>query len=197
MRRGVTLTMTILLLVAVGALAAGTASATQWLKGGKSLSSAESAEIVANIRLSKNGGALGAGEVECNFYLEGTVGPGMADKITLLVNLSATELDLVSCTRLNGFCFSPVVHPEKLPWNTELVLIFGVTWDYVESGGLELVCTFGKVLCSGRVQVKFTKNGANGAESEYVGAESGEQTCSDGGKGTYTGRATALGFTVS
>jgi len=191
--------------LAFSALAVASAGATLWLKNGASLSTADPSTTHGTIILEHTGGTTGTSTIECSGLFIGTVGPGAEDKVTEIENLTGTEKGTkIKCKALAGcFVSEPSVTAKKLPWTTELVLEAGVTWDKQTAAGngpgWEVECAFGiKVTCEHEEKAKFIKNGASGAEFNYEGKESGEATCSDGGKGVVKGtKGTALGFTVS
>ncbi|MGN6373358.1 MAG: hypothetical protein ACTHM1_10280 [Solirubrobacteraceae bacterium] len=172
------------------------ASATQWLFGGESIKTARATNGEGTIDLHKVNGSLGSGTVKCDGGGSGTVGPGAAGEVTEVKNLSGTEKNLVTCERVSGFCFSPVMHALNLPRKGELVLEGGLTWAK-GSGEFEFSCVVGNVACKGEGKAKFTKNTSAGAEFASEGEASGVATCSDGGTVTVTGNGTALGVTVS
>lgn len=188
--------------LAFSALAVGSASATLWLKSGASLTKAEATTSHGVIIFHHTGGIFGNALVECTGLFVGTVGPGAEDLITLAENLTGSEKDLVKCVSLSGFCGSPVLHPENLPWHTLLLLREGKTFDMVEaeSGGgepaYEMLCSIGKVLCRSAVESDFLGNDADGALFTWLPSLT-PTPCNDGGTGTLLGEALTLGFTVS
>jgi hypothetical protein len=186
--------------LAFSALAVASASATLWLVGGESLSKATSKPSHGKIFLIHKGGSLGNAKVECDGLFIGTVGPGAEDKITLAESLTG-EQDLIGgCKRIEGFCFGAVIHPTGLPWTTKLELVGTATWDNTLASGYNVLCSFGvQVECKGNVKSLFEGNGTNGAKFSFKGAESGEQSCNDGGTGTVesNGAGELLGATVS
>jgi len=182
--------------LAVSALAVASAGATLWLKSGESLTKSEPATSHGFIIFHHSGGLFGSALIECTGLFVGTVGPGAEDTITLAESLNGSEKDLVKCVSLSGFCGSPTLHAENLPWKTKLVLREGKTFDVVEGGAYEMLCSIGKVLCNGTVESDFIGNDADGALFEWLPALT-KTPCSDGGEGTLLGVGLTLGFTVS
>ncbi|MGN6373769.1 MAG: hypothetical protein ACTHM1_12420 [Solirubrobacteraceae bacterium] len=195
--RKIQIWMTFIAVIAFGAFAGASASATQWLFKNEPIGTPHASNHIETLELIKEGGSLGSGSVKCSRVLVGTVGPGAKDEVTEVTSLDGTEKNLIKCERVTGFCFSPVMHALKLPWKTELLLDNGVTWDMIIGGEWEYSCVIGSVACKGEEETKFLKNISTGAEFGFEGEASGVGSCSDGGKATITGKGISLGVTVS
>jgi hypothetical protein len=195
-------------------VAAGSASAHQWLFKGEPITTELSGLVDGLIILHHTGGLTGNSLVHCTGQFHGTFGPGSKDLISDVLGLSgeladATHTGPIHCVFESGTCGAgalALVFVLKLPWATKLLLPgtpSGV-WDHItEDGkgtpGYEVECDrlAIKVSCSELARAKFIQNLANGALFEFLGAESIEASCSDGGKGFLLGMGEALGFTVS
>jgi hypothetical protein len=177
--------------------AVASASATLWLSKGVSLTGETSGTSHGTLTYFHKEGT-GVLQVTCTGLFEGSYGPGALDLVTLITNLSGSEIDLNRCTQDSGFCTSPVLHAARLAWHTLAVLNGTRTEDESLTSAYIMSCLgFVNIECSKEgAKATFVKNGPNGAEFEYTQAGT-EATCSDGGKGWITGKYEVLGFTMS
>jgi hypothetical protein len=190
--------------LAFSMLAVASASATLWLIASKSLTAETAANSHGLIILEHKGGLIGNFKVHCTGLFLGTVGPGALDLVTGVEGLKK-ETGKVSCEfSEGGGCGTTgalvLVTALNLPWHTLLVLSGSSTLDHFlsETGkipGYEVPCGALKGNCSGLELTLFTSNGANGAIFEFNKLV--EASCTDGGKGTVTGKGELLGATVS
>ncbi len=120
----------VLALLAVGVVSVASASATtlQWLKNGLPIGAAQASTTEGEILLANpNGGGLGVKvDVLCSGKFDGTVGPGVEDLITEVLDLTGAMVisltNLLVCTNIEG-CENPLAAPVNLPWLTELELM--------------------------------------------------------------------------
>lgn len=184
-----------------------TASATLWLREGKSLTSANLATFHGLWLWHHTGGLTGAYLIHCTGLFVGTVGPGALATVTEVQGLKG-EKNTTTCTFTEGGSCGTTGAAETitaidLPWHTLLELVEGKTRDHflAEAGkepGYELGCAkiFGfKGNCKGLDFSLFSSNGANGAEFTFPGEA--EWACSDGGIISMLGQYEALGVQVS
>jgi hypothetical protein len=136
MRRIQIIGLMFVVMCAAGVAVASPASAVEflraeWLIAGGKVTTASADEEEAEMKLiDTNAEGVGVrAEVLCSFILDGTLGPGGADEVTELLNLSRepinltalTELALV-CTDVDN-CTEALVWAEELPWKTEAELM--------------------------------------------------------------------------
>lgn len=193
--------------LAFGVASVATAAAEElpvWLKNGAEVTKAESALIDGTVILHhKPPNLLGGGEIttECASQFHGTVGPGMKDEITKVLDSKGKEsnLECVVTSSTNGICKAGAavsVNPDNLPWKTELLLTGGKTVDdLLGSPGYSTKCSSIETLCTHEEESSFVENEANGAVLEFTAANTA--SCSDGGTTTLLGKGTVLGFTIS
>jgi len=200
---------------AFGVVAASASAATlQWLEGGVAMAAASASETTGEILLrNTNGGGIGLNvEVLCSGTFDGSVGPGIQDQITEVLDLNKVQVtltNLLACTDENGNCGSPLVAAVNLPWLTELELMgteaAPLFLDVLKPGngntgtagnpGWEIDCTtiFGLVeeTCTGEVGSDLEnmpgENDVLGTFSEAeIVAEGAQALCSGGGGKTGT-----------
>lgn len=146
---------------------------------------------------------MGNLKLECNVLLIGTVAPRGLGTLTLEESLGGSEKDLVKCKTLEGVaCSEAVFH--------FLGTLLELEFPASEPGWLKVsrrevrswkdLCLFSSIECeSAFLRIKFEGNGPNGAKFAFKAAESGEESCSDGGTQVVesVGTAEVLGFTAS
>lgn len=174
--------ITVLAFSALGVASA--LAAPGWERGGKETEEAFATTSHGTFTLVHEGGSLGKAKIRCTILLIGTVGPGAADKTTLVENLTGTEKDLVGgCENLEGFCAGAVIHPVELPWDTKLFEEGGKIFDDFLNAGYNVLCSFGvQFECKGTVWFEFVGNDPGGALLKPLGRLGGRMTASDGGE---------------
>lgn len=194
--------------LAFSAVAAASAFAeSEWLVGGAVVAAELASETTGELELTDLNTAAGAASVLCSGILLGTIGPGKVDLVTAVDNLAGVnEGNLVNCTPDKICTNNPVdVIAEKLPWDTEIVLVSGTFRDLVLGATWRVDCVvplLGLIedVCEGTSSA-LLKNGGGGVEGTFE-ALSEKATCSLGGAGAGdivgSGVTTAAGgLTVS
>lgn len=197
--------------LAFSAVAVASASAIEWLIGGKAVTVETSVKSQGTLTLKHTGGLTGEYEVECDGRFIGTVGPKAADLTTLVEGLNTGEVDKVICkfskaTKECGNAGEAVeVKPLHLPWKTELLESGGKKYDHFISTsgkepGYEFKCPLDFNLsgsCSGLTLSTFTGNSGGNSLFTFEGKEAGTE-CTDGGEGHVSaGKGTTEGAEVS
>lgn len=199
--------------VAISAFAVAGASANVWLDNGIAVT--ETKATATHGMLEFHNIFLGQeAKILCSGLFVGTVDPEGKDLVAEVQNLAGTEKNLVVCeSRTTSLCagkeiekkVNPKVtlHPENLPWSTQLLATSPITDDFTEDGKGEpawlVLCEMGlfkEVLCKKNVSAHFVKNEGGDAVFEYTKAST-VTTCSNGSEGWITGTGLVLGLTVS
>jgi hypothetical protein len=175
---------------AVSAFAASSAFALEsvWLVEGLKLTTAAAVDSSGKLILTDDkGGPFGEKvEVECEGTDQGTVGPGISDKLTNVL--------VTGCKTLSGGCEKPNAEANNLPWNTTIELIGGVFYDDIKAGtgnvAYTVFCTFfgvpGNDTCEIALGRTLLENGAGGTVNAVFNKNDPNQppaTCSRGGAG--------------
>lgn len=191
--------------LAFGATAAMSASATLWLNSlSESLTVEEAATWHGLWELEGSDGSV----IHCEGLLDGFVGPGALDLVTTVLNaagelISSTKTLSCTVTKTGVLCKLnelALIFPVNLPWHTLLVLSGGSTFDeFLSKLGYRGECMTAKVAneCTGTDRAKFIKNTTSGAEFSFEGEL--ELSCTNilAPKGKIKGKGTMLGVTVS
>lgn len=145
-----TIPLALVAVFALSAVVSATASATQWLITGTSLSGTLSVTIGETLLL-EDMGATPKLDVLCSGFFDGSITAPNLDEITKVLNLAKAEEIPLDCTvdSPTGACEENLatVTPIHLPWLTELLLVSGTTtlWldDLTGTGGepgYEVLC---------------------------------------------------------
>lgn len=197
--------------LAFGVVSAASAMAEtpQWLEDGKAITTAKPSLTEGKLLFLVLGLLGGTIHFVCSGKFHGTVGPGMLDKITDVLNLVDNKLNEISCELLHtqlGACSGSlliIVKPVHLPWHTLLLEPKANEFvDHIlEEGtaglpGYESDCTtaFGtkaKETCEGEVLVD-TRNGPSGLEGEFL-----NQLSAKCGTGGVTSHLTSVGAGIT
>jgi len=190
------------------AVAAGSASAEEFLANGKAITEELASEGSGELTLTVLATATTIGAaILCSGIFDGTVGPGRFDLITKLLNLAKEE---ISGTALSGLALNCTVTVSllslcstvgslaevwavNLPWLTELLLMTGTPeWliDILNGGngnpGWYVLCANGKhQQCTGATS-SSAANETGGLLEEFNSAapiESEKIECEEGGPG--------------
>jgi hypothetical protein len=169
--RKIQISVTLIAVLTLCALAVAGASATLWLSKGVSLTAETSGTSHGTLTYFHKEGT-GVLQITCSGLFEGTYGPGALDLVRLATSLSGSEIELNKCTQDSGFCTSPVLHTANLPWHTLAVSGEARTEDeYLTSAYITSCLGFVNIECSrNNAKATFVKNGPNGAEFEYTQA---------------------------
>lgn len=172
-------------LLLLSGIAAGNASAAEWLLNDGSITEAMPTEASGTLELTDAaGGAFGEEvTVKCSGTTTGTAGPGTAG--------GTTTVTVNECVTVKGTCGSPKASAVNLPWKTELFEGGGVVRDKIlanEHGapGYLVECT---VLGITATDTCTSETGQPKVENENSPAplvfdsESGTFNCSRGGAG--------------
>ncbi len=168
----------------------------EWLSNGAAIAVAAAATVNMEVVLTELVGGLGFG-VLCSVRLDGTVGPGAADLITEMLNLSGEAIGELTgtgiiCTPREG-CEAgtdAAMWPELLPWETLLTLMAnGSFLDHIHIM-LWFKCLVLNVdatdLCEGVISGEML-NVAGGVEPMFSAAAGTEKLdCTTGGVGSGT-----------
>ncbi len=180
---------------AVSAVVASSASALQWLVGGKGLTASVAIKSSGTLTLAD----LSAGTtIVCEGTGEGTVGPGASD---LVSNLTATKCKFA--TGLQGSCESeektaPTATPLNLPYNTLLLTKGSLTLDRITSEkgsgvGWAVKCGVGGILkvtdeCTAGYTNTLVVNEAAGVVTPFNEVETASCTLGTSTSGMVSGR---------
>jgi len=179
--------------LALSVVAAASASAHEWLIGGKAIAKATAVTSKGTLELEDSKATGGAVKVSCTGIDKGTVGPGAADEITSITNEKGENT--ITCTFVkNGACeagTAPTAAAVDLPWKTTIEAVEGRTRDVIrENGkgepGWAVTC---KTFLGNITDTCKTKEGntalaevAEGVNATFD-AFSPKATCSNGGAG--------------
>jgi len=195
----------VLTMLALGVVSIASASALEWLEDGLAMTAAKASEATGEIKIrNTNGGGLGLNfEILCSVTFVGSVGPGAADEVTSIKELTGASVTLaapVSCTNVAN-CGAPLVSAVNLPWKTKLATVGALFVDTIEgTPGWEFDCVtvFGLIeeTCTGPVKTDLVNDAAeNDVLGEFNEAEiiaNGEQALCTGGN-TKTGTVNSDG----
>jgi hypothetical protein len=144
-------------------ISVASASAAQWLVGGKAITTAQHAVTEGKwLLLALSFGGFVKTHVTCNGVLLGTVGPGAKDEVSKVYGLTGESETTINCTVLSaelGACSGStlaLVKAEHLPWATELLEPkAGEFVDHFKSSGAGLPAF--SVECTLSNSTKFTE----------------------------------------
>lgn len=188
--------LAIMAVFAMTAVAASSASAHEWLIGGKPITAAKTIMSHGTLLLEDSEATGGAVAVNCPGFDTGTVGPGALDVIT---KVSSTELGAtndINCTfEKAGLCESsttPTALAINLPWMTEIYTASNgeirdmITADGAGSPGWKVTCK-APILgttsdeCTVALGSTALANVTGGVDATFE-KESQKAKCSKGGK---------------
>jgi len=137
MKRIYIIGLCLMAMFAMSAMAAGSASAHEWLIGGSPIATATTIHSLALILLEDEKATGGAVEVHCHAFDSGTVGPGALDLVLTVTTELLKGSDKIPCTYdKQGQCSgTPTALAVHLPWHTSIVEIGTEVRDLILSNG--------------------------------------------------------------
>jgi hypothetical protein len=200
--------------LALSAVAVASASAHEWLIGGKAVAKATKITSEGTLELEDSKVIGGAVRVICTGKDEGTVGPGATDEITNITNAAGTSKTIIckfaknaKGEEIRGACeaeakFAPKAVAVNLPWVTTIETVEARTRDVIRAhaGGGEpgwsVTCKAGLL---GEQVDTCTAPAGNTALAEVAGgvdatfdANSPKAKCTKGGAGAGSVTGTDL-----
>jgi hypothetical protein len=178
---------------AISAMASASASALQWLIGGKGITKATAITSSGKLLLADLSAPSGGTYIECTGTDKGTVGPGATDEVT---SITATKCSFQSGK--NGACTASdevTAAALHLPWKTELVSVSGVTRDKTtatSNPGWDVTCTVAGIIevsdeCTSANVAPAISNVAGGVDATFEASETASCTKGTSSSGMVIG----------
>jgi len=137
MKRIYTIGLCLMAIFAMSAMAAGSASAHEWLIGGNPIAAETKIHSLFLLLLADTKATGGEVKVHCHGFDSGDVGPGALDLVLTVTTELLKGSDKIPCTYdVQGQCSgTPTLLALHLPWHTSIVEIGTEVRDLILSDG--------------------------------------------------------------